>query len=393
MDVEESKEKKVCRICLQDEEEDCPKTPENAFVSPCNCKGTSKNVHVHCLQSWLESKQQQKQLPNTQQQRLASLTMNIYNNYPVASNFPQMPFGAWQTELPLNHFISHLQWSNRLMINTLSRLRTLGGLDIDFPIPNLLQQQTHQPRTPNATSTNVNTNPDTSSANIYPAATATGTGMGDTANPYITNELERLINNSSAVMEQLSHPSLAQPWSNLSSTGNSNATNLHNATLSDTNPFTLNCNLPQANHLTANVTNGNNANPLPRQNPTPASDIQPPTSDPRTTQRNVENHNYNNFCCDVCKEILPFSIKLNNNYEVESVKIPRPENTPYLVLERLSQGKEPKVISVIKGDGQHEVRMVTPKAYYLSLNYDLREEDTSVTSSSRTSLCQDYTLW
>ena len=43
---------KVCRICLLEE-----KNPKNdPIVAPCRCRGHSGNVHLNCLQKWLESK-------------------------------------------------------------------------------------------------------------------------------------------------------------------------------------------------------------------------------------------------------------------------------------------------------------------------------------------------
>ena len=35
-----------CRICFDIE------TPDDPFISPCHCKGTSKYVHKSCLYSW-----------------------------------------------------------------------------------------------------------------------------------------------------------------------------------------------------------------------------------------------------------------------------------------------------------------------------------------------------
>ena len=44
----------TCRICL--EEMDIPEIPQdlinNKFVSPCQCNGTSKYVHTHCIDQW-----------------------------------------------------------------------------------------------------------------------------------------------------------------------------------------------------------------------------------------------------------------------------------------------------------------------------------------------------
>lgn len=42
---------KVCRICLEDSEED-----ENPLISPCKCDGSMKFIHLKCLREWLDSK-------------------------------------------------------------------------------------------------------------------------------------------------------------------------------------------------------------------------------------------------------------------------------------------------------------------------------------------------
>lgn len=39
-------EENECRICFEEE------TPDNPFVWPCRCKGTSKFVHASCLETW-----------------------------------------------------------------------------------------------------------------------------------------------------------------------------------------------------------------------------------------------------------------------------------------------------------------------------------------------------
>jgi E3 ubiquitin-protein ligase DOA10 len=38
----------ACRICLEDETDNMP------FVHPCNCTGTMGNVHLECIQHWIE---------------------------------------------------------------------------------------------------------------------------------------------------------------------------------------------------------------------------------------------------------------------------------------------------------------------------------------------------
>ena len=41
----------VCRICLSEEQSD-----DNLLISPCDCSGTVKYIHVVCLQEWLRTR-------------------------------------------------------------------------------------------------------------------------------------------------------------------------------------------------------------------------------------------------------------------------------------------------------------------------------------------------
>ena len=45
--------KKICRICFQEEEKI---DMENPLINPCTCKGSMKYIHYKCLKNWLESK-------------------------------------------------------------------------------------------------------------------------------------------------------------------------------------------------------------------------------------------------------------------------------------------------------------------------------------------------
>jgi len=47
-------EEKCCRICLSEEE------PGNPIISPCNCTGSVKYIHLDCIREWLEGKKTQK---------------------------------------------------------------------------------------------------------------------------------------------------------------------------------------------------------------------------------------------------------------------------------------------------------------------------------------------
>jgi E3 ubiquitin-protein ligase DOA10 len=37
----------ICRICLSENW-----TKENPLISPCNCNGTMKYIHLKCLSEW-----------------------------------------------------------------------------------------------------------------------------------------------------------------------------------------------------------------------------------------------------------------------------------------------------------------------------------------------------
>ena len=43
---------KSCRICLCEENEN----KDDPIVSPCMCKGYSGDIHIKCLQEWLNQK-------------------------------------------------------------------------------------------------------------------------------------------------------------------------------------------------------------------------------------------------------------------------------------------------------------------------------------------------
>lgn len=107
---------------------------------------------------------------------------------------------------------------------------------------------------------------------------------------------------------------------------------------------------PNASGITTNILN--EINPFNSNSTT----LQEET---KTPENSVKTHFFSNFCCDVCKEVLPFSIITNKGTEYETVDIPRPENGPYILFERLSQGKDPKTFSIIKGVPDMEIKIVT----------------------------------
>lgn len=47
----------ICRICLSEEE------PDNPIISPCNCTGSVKYIHLECIREWLEGKKHKKETP------------------------------------------------------------------------------------------------------------------------------------------------------------------------------------------------------------------------------------------------------------------------------------------------------------------------------------------
>ena len=46
---------RVCRICLEDEED---VQSGNPFITPCKCMGSMKYIHLKCLREWTDSKKQ-----------------------------------------------------------------------------------------------------------------------------------------------------------------------------------------------------------------------------------------------------------------------------------------------------------------------------------------------
>ena len=44
--TEMNNDENFCRICLEEEDN------INSLISPCRCSGSSKYVHIQCLQNW-----------------------------------------------------------------------------------------------------------------------------------------------------------------------------------------------------------------------------------------------------------------------------------------------------------------------------------------------------
>ena len=58
-----TKKVKSCRICLSEESE----TKDDPIVSPCMCKGYSGDIHIKCLQEWLNQKRKVSKLSSFQE--------------------------------------------------------------------------------------------------------------------------------------------------------------------------------------------------------------------------------------------------------------------------------------------------------------------------------------
>lgn len=261
MDIEESQEANLCRICFEEETKD-EADLDNKFVSPCSCKGSSKYVHVGCLKNWIKSKKQ----PNKQssgQHSLQSSLMNLFrdllglSNQQISQPNPAM-MSFSLTQLPMTY---------QAMPNYPARLAT----PFQYPSSQMIP---YDPLYPNHFGMNISM-------------------VMQNGDPSIRNNINEI--RVSGIPQQMG----SQP-----------------------------------------PTYGPNA-----------------TDTSIQTKPDVENNWFSNFACDVCKNILPFAVKLNEETEVEMANISKPEDAPYVILERLSQGKGVKVFSVIKGIENSEVRL------------------------------------
>ena len=50
-EIPNEREAGVCKVCLFDDSD-----PNNPLISPCNCAGSMKHIHLQCLQTWLASR-------------------------------------------------------------------------------------------------------------------------------------------------------------------------------------------------------------------------------------------------------------------------------------------------------------------------------------------------
>ena len=66
--------------------------------------------------------------------------------------------------------------------------------------------------------------------------------------------------------------------------------------------------------------------------------------------------NYKKLSCEICKETLPYTIKLADQ-EFEIVEIKKPEGIPYIIFEKIETAKENRGLYLIKAS-ETDVRIV-----------------------------------
>lgn len=69
--VSSSEDSQLCRICLVEEE------PNDPLISPCNCGGTMKFIHLSCFKKWIESRTTKKIAEPSVSYFVKSLTCEI----------------------------------------------------------------------------------------------------------------------------------------------------------------------------------------------------------------------------------------------------------------------------------------------------------------------------
>jgi len=79
----------------------------------------------------------------------------------------------------------------------------------------------------------------------------------------------------------------------------------------------------------------------------------------KSTIENSENvclsFNYKKLSCEICKESLPYTLKFGSQ-EYDIIDIKKPTNLPYIILEKVENGRENKGLFLVKGTDQ-EVRL------------------------------------
>ena len=58
MSLTPDKKEAICRICLDGDLKD---EPDNPLISPCNCSGSMKYVHLECLATWTNNNRKKRE--------------------------------------------------------------------------------------------------------------------------------------------------------------------------------------------------------------------------------------------------------------------------------------------------------------------------------------------
>lgn len=70
----------------------------------------------------------------------------------------------------------------------------------------------------------------------------------------------------------------------------------------------------------------------------------------------ITHFNFRKLSCELCKQTLPYVIHIENN-DIELIKIPRPESTPYIILEKFENNKENMGLYLIQPFQQRPIQI------------------------------------
>lgn len=68
-------DERLCRICLSEEEHD------NPFITPCQCTGSVKYIHLGCIREWLNGKMHKRETPQVNSYIWRGLECEICKQY------------------------------------------------------------------------------------------------------------------------------------------------------------------------------------------------------------------------------------------------------------------------------------------------------------------------
>lgn len=111
----------ICRICLSEEE------PENILISPCNCTGSMKHIHLECLREWLEGKKHCKLTPFVNSYIWKNLECEICKcNYPDSITLKD------GSECSLLNYKVHESAKSYMIINSVTNTTSLTIHVVNF---------------------------------------------------------------------------------------------------------------------------------------------------------------------------------------------------------------------------------------------------------------------